>query len=76
MKKMLFIMNPFSGMRRANRYLADIISLFNQADYEVNIHMTSGHGDATQFAQRHAQDVDLVDSFRLEAKSLVEPAGM
>ena len=60
MKKMLFIMNPFSGMRRANRYLADIISLFNQADYEVNIHMTSGHGDATQFAQRHAQDVDLV----------------
>ena len=60
MKKMLFIMNPFSGMRRANRYLADIISLFNQADYEVNIHMTSGHDDATQFAQRHAQDVDLV----------------
>ena len=60
MKKMMFIMNPFSGMRRANRYLADIISLFNQADYEVNIHMTSGHGDATQFAQRHAQDVDLV----------------
>ena len=60
MKKMLFIMNPFSGMRRANRYLADIISLFNQADYEVNIHMTSGHGDATQFAQRQAQDVYLV----------------
>ena len=47
MKKMLFVMNPFSGMRRANKYLADIITLFNQADYDVLIHMTRGQGDAT-----------------------------
>ena len=60
MKKMLFIMNPYSGMRRANRYLADIISLFNRAGYEVNIHMTAGPGDATRFAEGHALDVDLV----------------
>ena len=60
MKKMLFIMNPYSGTRRANRYLADIITLFNRADYEVNIHMTAGPGDATQFAETHALDVDLV----------------
>ena len=60
MKKMLFIMNPFSGMRKANRYLADIISLFNRADYEVNIHMTAGHGDATHFAEAYAKNVDLV----------------
>ena len=60
MKKMLFIMNPYSGTRRANRYLADIITLFNRAEYEVNIHMTAGPGDATQFAETHALDVDLV----------------
>ena len=60
MKKMLFLMNPFSGMRKANRYLADIISLFNRADYEVNIHMTAGHGDATHFAEAYAKNVDLV----------------
>ena len=60
MKKMLFIMNPYSGMRRANRYLADIISLFNRADYEVNIHMTAGPGDASRFAENYARDVDLV----------------
>ena len=60
MKKMLFIMNPYSGTRRANRYLADIITLFNRADYEVNIHMTAGPGDATLFAETHALDVDLV----------------
>ena len=60
MKKMLFIMNPYSGTRKANRYLADIISLFNQADYEVNIHMTAGPGDATDFAREHCSDAELV----------------
>jgi YegS/Rv2252/BmrU family lipid kinase len=60
MKKMLFIMNPFAGMRRANRYLSDIISLFNRADYEVNIHMTSGPGDAARFTRAHALGVDLI----------------
>ena len=60
MKKMLFVMNPYSGMRRAVKYLADIISLFNRAGYEVNIHMTAGPGDATEVVQRHANNVDLV----------------
>jgi YegS/Rv2252/BmrU family lipid kinase len=60
MKKMLFIMNPYSGTRKANRYLCDIISLFNQADYEVNIRMTAGPGDATLFAAAHSAGVDLV----------------
>ena len=60
MKKMLFIMNPYSGMRKANRFLSDVISMFNQADYLVNIRMTTGSGDATQFAAAHSRDVDLV----------------
>ena len=60
MKKMLFIMNPFAGMRRANRYLSDIISLFNRADYEVNIRMTAGTGDAANFAEAHSAGMDLV----------------
>ncbi len=60
MKKMLFIMNPYSGMRRANRYLTDIISLFNRADYEVNIRMTAGPGDAGRFAESYSRDVELV----------------
>ena len=60
MKKMLFIMNPYSGMRKANRYLPDIISLFNRADYEVNIRMTAGTGDAAKFAESHALGMDLI----------------
>ena len=60
MKKMLFIMNPYAGMRKANRYLPDIISLFNRADYEVNIRMTAGTGDAAKFAESHALGMDLL----------------
>ncbi len=60
MKKMLFIMNPYSGTRKANRYLSDIISLFNRADYEVNIRMTAGTGDAAKFAESHSLGMDLV----------------
>ena len=60
MKKMLFVMNPFSGMRKANRYLPDIIALFNRADYEVTVHMTAGPGDATQAVERRAADMDLI----------------
>ena len=60
MKKMLFVMNPYSGMRKANRYLADIISQFNRADYEVNIRMTAGPGDAARFAEVYSVGMDLV----------------
>ena len=35
MKKMLFVMNPYSGMRKAAKYLTDIIAVFNRAGYEV-----------------------------------------
>ncbi len=60
MKKMLFIMNPFAGQRKANRFLADMLTLFNRADFEVTVHMTAGSGDATQVAQRMADRVDMI----------------
>ena len=60
MKKMLFVMNPFSGMRKANRYLPDIIALFNRADYEVMVHMTGGPGDAARIVEQRAAGMDLI----------------
>ena len=60
MKKMLFVMNPFSGQKRANRFLPEIIQMFNQAGYEVTIHITSGHGDATLAVERQGADKDLI----------------
>ena len=60
MKKMLFIMNPFAGVKRANRHLADILLTFTQAGYEVITHMTLGRGDTTAVAREKGKDVDLV----------------
>ena len=60
MKKLLFIMNPFAGQRKANKFLPEIISLFNRAGYETNVYMTGGPGDAAKMVQLRAKDADLV----------------
>ena len=60
MKKLLFVMNPFAGMRKANRYLAEILSLFNRAGYTVITHMTAGPGDGTDVVQNLAPSMDAV----------------
>ena len=59
MKKMLFVMNPYAGTRQGVRYLADVIAIFNRADYEVLTYMTSGQGDAMRIVTEKAADVDL-----------------
>lgn len=60
MKKMLFIMNPCAGQKKANKSLSDILLEFSQAGYEVIIHMTTGRSDAVTAAQQWGRDVELV----------------
>lgn len=60
MKKMLFVMNPYAGTRRANRYLTDIISIFNRAGYTVTVHITNAPGDCTRIVEKLAPSMDLV----------------
>ncbi len=60
MKKMLFILNPFSGQKKANRYLPELIQMFNQAGYEAVVHVTSCRGDATQAVIRQGQGKALI----------------
>lgn len=52
MKQMLFIMNPCAGTRKANKYMADIIGIFNRAGYQVRVHITDKRGDATQVVKQ------------------------
>lgn len=59
-KKLLLLMNPCSGKRRANRVLAEIIAVLNRGGYDVTVHMTSRRGDATQTAAARANDFDVV----------------
>ena len=60
MKKMLFLMNPISGQKKANKFLPDILSLFNRAGYETITYMTSCQGDAIGAVERYAPRVDLI----------------
>ena len=60
MKKLLFILNPNAGQRRANKVLPEVLQLFNQANYETIVHVTSARGDATAAAERLGKDVDLI----------------
>ena len=60
MKKMLFILNPYAGMRKANKALADILSVFNRANFDVQIYVTAGPQDAISAVKTFAADKDLV----------------
>ena len=60
MKKLLFIMNPFAGQKKANKVLPEILMLFTNAGYEINISMTTGPGAATRLAAERGGNADLV----------------
>ena len=60
MKKLLFIMNPFAGQKKANKVLPEILMLFTEAGYDINIAMTTGPGAASRLAAERGGDVDLV----------------
>lgn len=56
-EKLLLIMNPFSGKKHANKYLADIISVFSKNNFETISFMTTHRGNATEIATEYANSV-------------------
>ena len=60
MKKMLLVLNPYSGQKKAPKVLTEIIAMFNRAGYSVQVYVTAGPGDAEQEVQRVCHEVDLV----------------
>jgi len=60
MQKLLFLMNPNAGQRKVNRVLTEIISIFNEAGYEVTVFVTTGPGSGTAIVERRARDYDLI----------------
>lgn len=59
-KRLLLILNPAAGMRKANRFLVDIIALFNSNGYVCTVFCTARQGHATDIARENAHSFDLV----------------
>lgn len=60
MKKLLIIMNPCSGKKKANGKLTEIIDILNRAGYDVTCFMTAARGDATDAARKRAKEFDTI----------------
>ena len=60
MKKMLFLLNPYAGTRKANKVLAEILAEFNRADFDVRVYITAGPQDAIEAVKKMAPGMDLV----------------
>lgn len=59
-KRLLLIMNPRAGQKRANRYLPDMLRLFSDHGCITTAYMTGGQGDAAAFVRSHAKESDLI----------------
>ncbi len=59
-KKLLLIMNPKSGTMMAPKHLAEIVRGFSDAGYMTEVLMTTGSGDAREFAIEYGGSVDTV----------------
>lgn len=60
MEKVLMIMNPYSGKRQANAYLADILELFSKRGILTTVEMTCARGDGIVIAKELADKYDKV----------------
>ena len=60
MKKLLFILNPCAGTRKANKVLPALLALFNRAGYDVLTFITGATGEAIDEVAAKAADMDLI----------------
>ena len=60
MKKLLFVLNPCAGTRKANKVLPALLALFNRAGYDVLTFITGATGEAINEVAAKAADMDLI----------------
>ena len=60
MKSLHLVINPNAGTRQARRFLPEIISVFNRANYFCSVYVTEKRGDAARFVRKYAGGTDLV----------------
>ena len=60
MKKLLFVTNPYAGMRKGAKAMPEILSVFNRAGFDVHAYVTQGQGDGERAVRELAPGMDLV----------------
>ena len=60
LKKMLWIVNPHAGRGAMRGKLIDCILAFQQAGFDVTLHVTEGPEDATRVAKARAGEFDRI----------------
>lgn len=59
-RRLLLLLNPMAGQKRANRYLPEIVRLYNDRGYDCVCYVTAGPGDATVYLKQSAREFDRV----------------
>ena len=60
LSSLYLILNPSAGTRQARRFLPEIISVFNRADWRCSVYVTEKRNDATDYVRLHGGEADLV----------------
>ncbi len=60
MKQLLLILNPIAGTKKASKNLAEIISVFNRADFDVHVYVTSCQADAAKAVKTLGEGAALI----------------
>ena len=56
MKKILLIINPVAGRLKIKSAIFDILNVFGDAGYDINVKLTRKRGDGTAFAEAGAKE--------------------
>lgn len=59
-ERVLLIVNPCAGQKRAKRFLADILCLFREHGYITTVMMTKAQGDARELAGQYGAGMDKI----------------
>lgn len=59
-KNIILVMNPCAGLKKANRYLCDIINIFAKGGYITKVCMTQKKGDGGEFVKKYGSEADII----------------
>ncbi len=58
--KLLLVVNPCAGQRKATENLAELIRMFSDFEWDSTVYVTGGKGDATEYLRARAGEYDRI----------------